>query len=216
MTALSLPSEATAWRALTLWQPWASLVALLVKQIETRSWSTKYRGPLLIHAAAWKITERQTIGAWEAWPPDPPGHVHPNHKNERPARIYCNAGGWPDFGRWRPLPLGAIVATCTLQDVVPIVDGADDHDLEDFLDAYMEGDYPCSAPTTVAGLTLFRERISESCHHDQLPYGDFTPGRYAWLLADIVALPEPIPAKGKQGLWTPDAETVARLVAVDG
>ncbi|HXI41622.1 MAG TPA: ASCH domain-containing protein [Bryobacteraceae bacterium] len=39
-------------KALTLWQPWASLVALGEKRIETRCWSTKYRGHLAIHAAA--------------------------------------------------------------------------------------------------------------------------------------------------------------------
>lgn len=39
-------------KALTLWQPWASLVALDHKRIETRCWSTKYRGLLAIHAAA--------------------------------------------------------------------------------------------------------------------------------------------------------------------
>lgn len=39
-------------KALTLWQPWASLVALCEKRFETRCWSTKYRGPLAIHAAA--------------------------------------------------------------------------------------------------------------------------------------------------------------------
>ena len=38
-------------KALTLTQPWASLVALGHKQIETRSWATRYRGPLAIHAA---------------------------------------------------------------------------------------------------------------------------------------------------------------------
>jgi len=38
-------------KALTLTQPWASLVALGHKQIETRSWRTHYRGPLAIHAA---------------------------------------------------------------------------------------------------------------------------------------------------------------------
>lgn len=38
-------------KALTLTQPWASLVALGEKRIETRSWSTKYVGPLAIHAA---------------------------------------------------------------------------------------------------------------------------------------------------------------------
>lgn len=39
-------------RALTLWQPWATLIALGQKQYETRCWTTKYRGPLAIHAAA--------------------------------------------------------------------------------------------------------------------------------------------------------------------
>lgn len=37
--------------AITLWQPWASLVAQGDKKIETRSWSTSYRGPIAIHAA---------------------------------------------------------------------------------------------------------------------------------------------------------------------
>jgi hypothetical protein len=37
-------------KALTVLQPWAQLLALGVKQAETRSWSTAYRGPLAIHA----------------------------------------------------------------------------------------------------------------------------------------------------------------------
>ena len=31
--------------------------------------------------------------------------------------------------------------------------------------------------------------------------GDWTPGRYAWEMANVKILPEPIPAKGNQGLW---------------
>lgn len=38
-------------KALTVWQPWASLIAHGVKVFETRSWATKWRGPLAIHAA---------------------------------------------------------------------------------------------------------------------------------------------------------------------
>lgn len=38
-------------KALTLTQPWATLVAIEAKRIETRSWQTHYRGPLAIHAA---------------------------------------------------------------------------------------------------------------------------------------------------------------------
>jgi len=42
-------------RILTLWQPWASLVALGYKQYETRSWNGWYGGDILIHAAKRKI-----------------------------------------------------------------------------------------------------------------------------------------------------------------
>ncbi len=38
-------------RAITLEQPFASLVSIGAKTIETRSWSTAYRGPLAIHSA---------------------------------------------------------------------------------------------------------------------------------------------------------------------
>lgn len=39
--------------------------------------------------------------------------------------------------------------------------------------------------------------------NDSLEYhfGDYTPGRYAWILEDVQPLKEPIPANGKQGLW---------------
>jgi len=39
-------------KALTLWQPWATLVAMEVKRIETRCWKTDYRGEIAIHSAA--------------------------------------------------------------------------------------------------------------------------------------------------------------------
>lgn len=38
-------------KALTLWQPWATGIAIGAKTIETRSWSTKHRGLLAIHAS---------------------------------------------------------------------------------------------------------------------------------------------------------------------
>jgi hypothetical protein len=37
-------------KALTVLQPWAQLLILGAKRYETRSWKTKHRGPLLIHA----------------------------------------------------------------------------------------------------------------------------------------------------------------------
>ena len=32
-------------------------------------------------------------------------------------------------------------------------------------------------------------------------FGDYTIGRYMWKLEHVKILPEPIPAKGFQGLW---------------
>lgn len=37
-------------KGLTLSQPWATLVAVGAKKLETRNWRTSYRGPLAIHA----------------------------------------------------------------------------------------------------------------------------------------------------------------------
>lgn len=38
-------------KALTIKQPWASLIVHGIKDIENRTWRTDYRGPLLIHAS---------------------------------------------------------------------------------------------------------------------------------------------------------------------
>lgn len=38
-------------KAISLWQPWASLMAVGAKFNETRSWPTSYRGPLAICSA---------------------------------------------------------------------------------------------------------------------------------------------------------------------
>lgn len=38
-------------KAISLLEPWASLIKEKVKYIETRSWQTKYRGELYIHAS---------------------------------------------------------------------------------------------------------------------------------------------------------------------
>ena len=49
-------------KALTLWAPWADLVGLGQKRIETRSWWTTYRGSLLIHGgAAWGPAQRDLV-----------------------------------------------------------------------------------------------------------------------------------------------------------
>jgi hypothetical protein len=67
-------------KVISLLQPWASLVVSGHKKIETRSWNTKYRGPLLIHASKksdgfnrqlyyqWREGFRLNTPAWEELP----------------------------------------------------------------------------------------------------------------------------------------------------
>ena len=49
-------------KALSLRQPWASLIANGRKTIETRTWRTHYRGPLAIHASARPYDDLPTGG----------------------------------------------------------------------------------------------------------------------------------------------------------
>lgn len=48
-------------KTISLLQPWASLVIMGYKRIETRSWNTKHRGELLIHASAGKKAEYRSL-----------------------------------------------------------------------------------------------------------------------------------------------------------
>jgi activating signal cointegrator 1 len=38
-------------KAISIHQPWASLITFGAKRLEARSWHTPYRGPILIHAS---------------------------------------------------------------------------------------------------------------------------------------------------------------------
>jgi hypothetical protein len=48
---LEEPREFREIRSLSLWQPYACLIAMGLKKYETRSWGTNYRGLIAIHAA---------------------------------------------------------------------------------------------------------------------------------------------------------------------
>jgi activating signal cointegrator 1 len=91
----------TTMKALTLWQPWASLIALGEKRIETRCWQTSYRGELAIHAAA-KLPPRW-LGA----------SMHGNEFRNELADILNVRWDYIDAAI-RNLPYGAIVAIVRL------------------------------------------------------------------------------------------------------
>jgi activating signal cointegrator 1 len=78
-------------KAITLWQPWATLIVIGMKSLETRSWATKYRGRLAIHASS-RAAER--VGGEAGMVID---------------AMLKGAGLWYDA-----LPLGAVVGECDL------------------------------------------------------------------------------------------------------
>ena len=138
-------------KAISLWQPWATAIALGLKKIETRSWATNVRGRIAIHAALRATRdERDSLKLILL--------------NSRPAREGFAAAGVTDFDE---LPRGAIVATCELADCVPVeVAGA-------------------------RGLVPF----------DEFVWGNFTEGRFAWILRDVRPLTTPVPFTGRQGFF---------------
>lgn len=83
-------------RAISLIEPWASLVAHGLKRFETRSWGTGYRGPMAIHASK----SREAVAE--------PGYVEG----------LFEAAGLPVPALWprRPedYPLGRVVAVTAL------------------------------------------------------------------------------------------------------
>jgi activating signal cointegrator 1 len=90
-----------AIKIITLWQPWASLIAYGLKRYETRSWETNYRGRLAIHAAKRKMKPEDLL-IWEA------------------AKTFVSED-FPDAlalskVKAEDLPLGAIVAFADLTD----------------------------------------------------------------------------------------------------
>lgn len=144
-------------KAISLLQPWATLVAVGAKRLETRSWSTPYRGRIAIHASKGF------------------GPVYRFLAGEEPFRSALAAGGYQSPGE---LPRGAVVALATLVDCIPVT-------------------------TTCGGFARFARRGNfDDIPASELPFGDFGPGRWAWVLEDVVRLEEPYPARGSLGVWT--------------
>ena len=148
-------------KALTLTQPWATLVAIGAMRIETRSWSTAYRGPLAIHAAKgfprWARRFTTLPECYEAV------------RNNYTMRLNDAAA----------YPLGQVIATCRLVAVKRT------------------------------------EAVRDALTTRELALGDFGDFRFAWELADVVELPEPVTAKGALKLWewTLEAQGVGRLAS---
>jgi hypothetical protein len=118
-------------------------------------------------------------------------------EKDSPHGLLLRGGGleWP----YR-MPLGAIVAVAELIDCLPIVDKP-----REDVPAYV---WPVPAEPDVHDDHLWLRYtkgtpVQYRCDElgDQLPYGDFTPGRWAWILGRVKRVPRAIPCTGHQGLW---------------
>lgn len=163
-------------KVITLTQPWATLVAIGAKRIETRSWATAYRGPLAIHAAkGFALGGKQgyisfcmTRLVYEAL---------------YGAGLVCASSAVWDL---MELPFGAVVAMCDLT-ACHCIPKAPVHFRRGVSDDHPLASYPVVLPP-------FQDDPERA-------FGDYTPGRYAWILNDVQPLSEPVPAKGALGLW---------------
>ncbi len=202
-------------KATTEPQPIASLVALGVKTILDKPRPTKYRGRIAIHAGKHPVEHCGTVG-------DVQTYRQACNTMLVPGRL-CPPSGKYDLlegGTWVDLPLGAVIATATLADCVPVVD--------------VNGDECDGTCVVLNGAKAHIDHAGElrlTNISDQLPYGDFQPGRWAWLLEDVQPTTTrcpacwgtgerlaanglqivcicgdaghcaPVPAKGRPGLW---------------
>jgi hypothetical protein len=133
-------------KALPLWQPWATLVAIGAKRVETRGYAPGRLGLVFGQRIAIHATKTDK----ELW--------------------ICGMDHFRDhIADPAELPLGALVATCTLARASQI--------------------------TEETALELFRRSPQEHA------FGDYTAGRWAWVLSDVEQLSEPIPFKGSQGAF---------------
>ncbi len=172
----------TTIKALSMWQPWASLVGTGAKSYETRSWSTNYRGPLLICSAKKKDLSSLRLLREE------PFQVGLGCKcvfrqvkiggvfySDEPS-IYCG-DCWQGAEKHTPtvtardLPYGEAIAIVDLVDVIQ------------------------TGELSRAGFGRY-----------EVHYGDFHPGRFAWQLENVRRFPPGVKVRGAQGLFNVEVQ----------
>ena len=120
-------------RAITLHQPYATLIAVGIKTIETRSWFCR-PGELAIHAA------KRIMG-------DDGLHIA-----NVASRVHSFAMCYPR---------GAVLATCRIDECIPT-------------------------------------DVARDLYPEQIPWGNFDNGRWAWIIKDVKQLNPQVPCRGFQ------------------
>ena len=160
--------------AITLHQPWATLIAEGIKTVETRSWfpPVKLLGRrIAIHAGATKLSLYSQLG-------------------ETDEAMFKLAGA-----HWRDeVPYKAIVATATLS-IAGVVrrhehrNPQEDHEYGDLaIIETISFDNGKTRPKTMLPVPMDA-------------HGDFGKGRVLWILKDIRKVTPPYPINGQRGIW---------------
>jgi hypothetical protein len=186
-------------KAITLYQPWAFLVAWGFKTLETRSWGTPYKGELAIHAAAGKPR-------WDLF-------VDP--KNEELARETVGAC---------TLRAGSVLAVAHLDGVLEI-DGFTSMHMEESHTGLEIPDKRVvqqtssllgyawkQGKTRPRGAIALGDGTSRSVRNE-FAFGDLSMGRWAWQLSRVVVMHSDIPCRGRQALWNVPDDVVSAIRA---
>lgn len=170
-------------RGLTLWQPWATMIALLEKRLETRSWESSYRGPIAVHAAArWSREQVETCRS------APFLQLLTKHGRVRAGELEVPRGKFT-LAAPAGIPFGAVVAIAELVDCMP----GDRAVLQVERQEILAGEHELA-------LGYFIPRLGDG-------------RRFAWRLRAIQPLRTPVVCAGAQGLWAVPPDLEARIRA---
>ena len=97
-------------KAISIRQPWAWLIVNGYKDIENRSWNTKYRGPVLIHASAAKPSMDDYSAVIDILLKHRMYHIDFPNWN-----AFSHPGNWPGH---KGIERGGIVGVATITDCV--------------------------------------------------------------------------------------------------
>lgn len=199
----------TALKVLSFHQPYASLVIAGIKPWETRpaplNGDMRPEGGRGLPGLSVNAGERIAIHAAKAWGMTTvfvPGSDMAI-AIERVGGRFAPVPKSPGLIAVDPLslPLGAILGTVEVRDCIQV------YDSEDLCDRGLRAAWERHITVDDTRLTLWQytgypvSEWDETDISDQLPFGDWRPGRWAIELADPEPFDEPIPAKGKQGVW---------------
>lgn len=96
-------------KALSLWQPYATLISLGLKAVETRGWRMDYRGPLVICSTTGKSRGERAVYDWLRM------KQHQNSDACRIMRALASAG----IESLKDLPLGKALCVVEVVDCLP-------------------------------------------------------------------------------------------------